>query len=269
MKHQATNASAAAHNRNAWDQLAKHKQRFTRAAKDEEFRNPLQILDGNGWLGGQIEGKQLLCLAAGGGRQAPLYATTGARVTVVDVSPDQLELDRIVAAERGLDIRTIETSMDDLTMFSVGEFDIVIHPVSTCYVPNVNAVYQQVSRVTAAGGLYISQHKQPVSLQASTTPINQGYPLAEPYYREGPLPAVTGSLHREEGTLEFLHRWDQLLGAMCRAGFFIEDLTEPCHAEPEAELGTFGHRSQYAPPYVRIKARRRADNQQMPMVWTP
>ena len=72
----------------------------------------------------------------------------------------------------------------------------------------------------------------------------------------GPLPAVTGSRHREEGTLEFLHRWEQLIGLMCRAGFVIEDLVEPMHSEPDAESGSFGHRSAFVAPYVRIKARR-------------
>ena len=33
-----------------------------------------------------------------------------------------------------------------------------------------------------------------------------GYELIESYYRDGPLPAVAGSLHREAGTLEYLNR---------------------------------------------------------------
>jgi hypothetical protein len=36
-------------------------------------------------------------LAAGGGRQSAIYATAGADVTVVDISPAMLELDRQVA----------------------------------------------------------------------------------------------------------------------------------------------------------------------------
>ena len=56
MNQRTNNAGAARHNREAWDQLAKHQQRFTRAAKDEEFLDPLSILDGNGWLGGNIHG---------------------------------------------------------------------------------------------------------------------------------------------------------------------------------------------------------------------
>jgi ubiquinone/menaquinone biosynthesis C-methylase UbiE len=246
------------HNRRAWDALVRQEQRFTRPARDEDFRDPLAAVDANGWLGPSISGKRVLCLAAGGGRQSALYAAAGAAVTVVDISPEMLALDSQVASERGLDLRVVQTSIDDLSMFSAAAFDIVIHPVSTCYVGDVVAVFRQVARVTVPGGIYVSQHKSPTSLQTSVQPSANGYELTEPYYRQGPLPEVVGSPHREPGTLEFLHRWDELIGGMCRAGFAIEDLIEPVHAKPDAERGTFGHRSQYVAPYVRIKARRTA-----------
>jgi SAM-dependent methyltransferase len=249
--------SAQAHNAQAWDGLVRQNQRFTRPAPDVDFVDPLRTVDPFGWLGSSIAGKRLLCLAAGGGKHGALYAAAGARVTVVDLSGEMLALDRAVAAERGLDIDIVQASMDNLAALPAGAFEIVIHPVSTCYVPDVLAVYREVARVTAAGGLYISQHKTPTSLQTEVLPGPRGrYELSEPYYRTGPLPPVVGSPHREPGTLEFLHRWEELLGGMCRSGFVIEDLHEPCHAKPDAELGGFAHRSQIVAPYVRIKARR-------------
>jgi hypothetical protein len=164
--------------------------------------------------------------------------------------------------------------MDDLSALRDASFDVVIHPVSTCYLPEVQPVFREVARVTTAGGLYISQHKTPQSLQAEQRPSGgQGYQLTEPYYRSGPLPPVVGSRLREEGTLEFLHRWEELVGGICRAGFVIEDLLEPLHAKPDAPTGEFGHRATYIAPYVRIKARRRSDaggqTQTKPRVWTP
>jgi SAM-dependent methyltransferase len=255
-------------NRRAWDDRVKGRMRFTRPAADDEFADPLKTLDGLGWLGGDVRGRRLLCLAAGGGRQGPLYAAAGADVTVVDISPAMLELDRQVAAERKLALRTVEASMDDLSMFAAGEFDVVIHPVSTCYVPDVEPVYREVARVTRGGGLYISQHKQPASLQASIEPSPRGYELREPYYRQGPLPPIAGSRLREEGTLEYLHRWEQLLGLLCRSGFAIEDLVEPLHADPGAAPGDFAHRCRYIAPYVRIKARRQGDAPRVD-VWKP
>src|SRR5207237_6317613 len=139
------------HNRRAWDEMAAKGQRFTRAAADNDFANPLATVDSIGWLGGDIRGKRLLCLAAGGGKHGPLYAAAGAVVTVVDLSPAQLELDRQVAAERRLQLRTVEASMDDMPMLQPGEFDIVIQPVSTCYLLEIRPMYQEVERITRAG----------------------------------------------------------------------------------------------------------------------
>lgn len=245
------------HNRRAWDALVHRGQAFTKPAADEDFVDPLRTVDQLGWLAEGVRGKNLLCLAAGGGKHGPLYATAGARVTVVDISPEMLRLDRHVAAERGIALRVIEASMDSMPMLAGAEFDIVIHPVSTCYVPHIAPVYREVARVLRPGGLYISQHKTPQNLQAEQTPLHgRGYELAEPYYRSGPLPAVHGSRLREEGTLEFLHRWEEIIGELCRSGFVIEDLVEPRHAAPDSAAGTFAHRASYIAPYVRIKARR-------------
>jgi hypothetical protein len=69
-----------------------------------------------------------------------------------------------------------------------------------------------------------------------------------------------------------LHRWEELLGGMCRAGFVIEDVLEPMHADEQAAIGSFGHRSRYVAPYVRIKARRTgnaATGEAATRLWTP
>jgi hypothetical protein len=167
-----------------------------------------------------------------------------------------LALDRQVATDRGLNVGTIEASIDDLSTLPASHYEIVAQPVSTCYVPDIVAVYRAVARVIVPGGLYVSQHKQPVSLQVETERLGYGYCLTDPYYRHGPLRSAAPSRLREAGTVEFLHRWEEMIGGLCRAGFVIEDLVEPCHAEEHAEPGSFGHRAMYVPPYVRIKARR-------------
>jgi SAM-dependent methyltransferase len=257
-------AIARQHNRRAWDALVTQQQRFTRPARDGDIAGSPATVAGDSWLEGGVAGRRVLCLAAGGGRQSAFYAAAGALVTVVDISPAMLALDRAVAAERGLNIRAVEASMDDLSCFRADEFEIVIQPVSSCYIPDVARMYREVARVIAAGGIYISQHKQPSSLQADVRASARGYELVEPYYRSGPLPPVANSPHREEGTLEFLHRWEELIGEMCRAGFMIEDLLEPVHADAQSAPGEFAHRSRYVAPYLRIKARRRAKPSSQP-----
>lgn len=245
------------HNRAAWDRLAKQQDRLAKPARDIDFDNPLKSVDGPGWLGNDISGKRVLCLAAGGGRQGPIYAAAGAIVTVVDISPSMLELDRIVAGQRNLPLTTIEASMDDLAAINNDAFDIVIQPVSTCYVPDVVPVYREIARVLCAGGIYISQHKQPTSLQTTIDAEQSGYRIEYPYYYSDPLPpSPKPNLIREDGTLEYIHRWEQLLGAMGRSGLVIEDMTEPMHAKPNAEASSFAHRCQFVAPYIRVKARR-------------
>ena len=248
-------------NRAAWDERVRRNDWYIDTAKDEDFLHPLKVADPVGWLGNVVN-RQILCLAAGGGRHGPLLAAAGANVTVVDLSPQMLELDRKVAADRGLSLTTVEASMDDLSSLKTAQFDAVIQPVSTCYVPDVRRVYAEIARVLDEGGVYVSQHKQPISLQASAGPVasQQLFVLKEPYQQTGALPAERdGCMHRESGTLEHLHRLGDLLGGLCRSGFVIEDVTEPDHSRPDAKPGTFAHRCRYVPPYIAIKARRTAE----------
>lgn len=245
------------HNRDAWNRMAANDHALTRVARDEEFQNPLKVVDASGWLPGGITGWNVLCLAAGGGRHGPLYAACGARVTVVDLSPAMLEHDRIVAEARKLQLRTIETSMDNLSMLSDGEFDLVIHPVSTCYLPRIDQVFREVARVTRGGGLYVSQHKQPTNLQASLETYTGQYVIEHAYYDSSPVasPATPTPL-REPQTREYVHSWSTLLGGICRSGFSIEDVSEPNHGKPDSLPGSFAHRCYHIAPYLRIKARR-------------
>jgi SAM-dependent methyltransferase len=243
-------------NRRAWDARVRARAAHTRLARPAELRDPVPVLDPEGWLG-PLHGARVLCLAAGGGLQSALLAAAGAEVTVVDLSAEMLAHDRRAAAEMGRTIRCVETTMEDLSPLADASFDLVLQPVSTCYVPDVRPVFRETARVLAPGGLYISQHKQPVNLQAAPQWAGGGYLITEPYDRTGPLHPLRGDwAHRETDCVEHLHRWEDLLGGLCRAGFSIEDVSEPRHPDIAATPGTFAHRSAYVPPYVKLKARR-------------
>ncbi|TWT72142.1 class I SAM-dependent methyltransferase [Crateriforma conspicua] len=276
-------------NRHTYDAMAAKKDPLCRPASDAELADPLSTVDPIGWLGGSIHGWRVLCLAAGGGRHSSLYSAAGAQVTVVDYSPAMLELDRQMAARHGHRVRIIETSMDDLAGLGDESFDLVVHPVSTCYLPDVSGVFREVARVTKPGGLYISQHKTPVSLQTSLRRGGGGsYEILHSYYRREPVPApehwsAAARRLREHGATEYLHRWEELIGGICRSGFVVEDLTEPMHADSTSAADSFADRCRFAAPYVRIKARRRTTTtgpnhraadaasspSTAPKIWTP
>ncbi|MCC6509183.1 MAG: class I SAM-dependent methyltransferase [Pirellulaceae bacterium] len=237
--------------------MARAGHKLTAPATKSELANSLKVIDGLGWLPGGIRSWKVLCLAAGGGRHGPLYASAGAEVTVVDLSPVMLERDRQVAAEHGLQVNTIQTSMDQLDMLPSAMFDLVVQPVSSCYLPTLDALFPEVARVTKPQGIYISQHKQPANLQASLDTYTGHYAIEHAYYDRRPVPpAVTPNLLREPGTQEFVHSWNDLLGGICRSGFVIEDVSEPSYGKSDALPGSFGHRCYFIAPYLRIKARR-------------
>ncbi|SFH85667.1 class I SAM-dependent methyltransferase [Planctomicrobium piriforme] len=258
-------------NQKAWDQLALANSQFAAVATDAECAQPLLTLDKRGWLPGSVKGLDVLCLAAGGGWQSILYAVAGARVTVVDLSEEMLNRDREQARLRNLDIRILQASMNDLSQLEAASFDIVHQPVSTCYVPKIREVYAQIARVLRQRGIYISQHKQPTSLQVVERDTRNRYVIGVPYYHGDPLPAVRDTAYREPGAVEYLHRWEELVGELCRAGFVIEDLVEPRRGDPKAKPGNFKHRGMFVAPYVRIKARRlnvREEETRSP-IWVP
>lgn len=258
-------------NQRAWDDLVRNQSQFARVATDDECIQPLVTLDSRGWLPGRVDGLNVLCLASGGGWQSILYASAGAKVTVLDLSPEMLALDEREAARRKLSVKTVLGSMDNLSQFEAGEFDIVHHPVSTCYIPRLADVYREVARVLRDRGLYISQHKTPTCLQIVERDLRNRYVLGISYYHTGPLPAVADNSYREPGAAEYLHRWEQLIGELCRSGFVIEDLVEPRRGNPQAKPGHFRHRGMFTPPFVRIKARRIAQRpaEEERTLWIP
>ena len=264
MMHHAERDAVLAHNARAWDRLASGGAALARPAADEAFADPRTWLGSGGptgrsWLPDRLDGLEVLCLAAGGGKHGPLYAAAGARVTVVDLSSAMLDLDRQVARERRIDMEILQGSMDDLSMVAAARYDLVIHPVSTCYVPDVRRVFMEVARVTKPGGRYVSQHKSPMSLQASVEPGMTGrYEFLHPQAGGEPLPPQPPSRLREAGTQEFIHALTSLLGGICAAGFMIEDVCEPDHTQPPAVPGSFAHRAAFGPPYIRLLARRTA-----------
>ena len=81
----------------------------------------------------ELKDLDILCLASGGGQQGPILAAAGAKVTVIDNSPRQLEQDCLVAMRESLDLTIIEGDMTDLSMFGDQTFDVIVHPVSNIF----------------------------------------------------------------------------------------------------------------------------------------
>ena len=122
----------------------------------------------------EMAGADVLCLAAGGGQQAPTFAAAGASVTVLDNSPKQLAQDRFVAERESLDLKTVQGDMRDLSAFADESFDLVFHPVSNLFVPEVRPIWNEAFRVLRSGGALLAGFLNPASTSStSSSPITR------------------------------------------------------------------------------------------------
>jgi SAM-dependent methyltransferase len=108
-----------------------------------------------------LEGLEVLCLASGGGQQGPILAAAGAKATVLDNSPKQLEQDRLVAVRHALPVTTVEGDMADLSIFSNQSFDLILHPVSNIFVPDVRPVWEAAFRILRREGVLLAGFLNP------------------------------------------------------------------------------------------------------------
>lgn len=233
-----------------WRALAGAGALYTRPMLDLDPSGAREWLDPDGWVG-ELEGRRVLCLAGGGGRESACFALLGAAVTVFDLSPEQLERDRAAAAHYGTRVETVRGDMRDLSALEGAGFDIVWHSYSINFVPDARAVFREVARVARPGGLYRLMCANPFALGATPRDWDgRGYALTQAYVEGAAVQAadeewVYESAPREQAPpgREYRHGLGTLLGGMAERGFRVLRATEDVstYPEPEAEPGTWPH----------------------------
>jgi len=200
------------------------------------------------------DGADVLCLASGGGQQGPTLAAAGAKVTVLDNSPGQLAQDRSVAKRDGLEIALVEGDMADLSMFSDQSFDLIVHPVSNTFVPDIRPVWKEAYRVLRRGGALLSGFTNPAAYLfdydlADRSGILQ-VKYALPYSDLSSLPAEERQRTIESQTpLEFSHTLEDQIGGQLDAGLRLTALFEDGYTEEANEPLT-----KYMPVFIATRA---------------
>ncbi|HEY4348767.1 MAG TPA: class I SAM-dependent methyltransferase [Gaiellaceae bacterium] len=251
-------------NLDRWTALRAAGAPFTRPWLDLDTETSRLRLDPDGKLG-EIRGRRVLCLASGGGQQAPAFALLGAEVTTLDLSPEQIERDREAATRYGCRIQAQEGDMRDLSRFGAASFDIVWHGYSLGFVPDAGQVFDQVARVLRPGGRYVFMCANPFVLGMGTADwAGDGYVLRQPYLDGAEVAFhdenwVAGSAASVPAPREFRHTLGALVEGLSENGFVLDALEESTHALPEAEPGSWEHFTTFAPPWLRLWCLHRPD----------
>ena len=172
----------------------------------------------------ELKGCKVLGLASGGGQQMPILTAAGAECTVLDYSEKQLESEKMVAEREGYTIELVRADMTRPLPFEDETFDMILHPVSNCYVEEVLPIWRECYRILKKGGRLLAGLDNGFNFLFNeddekeiihTLPYN---PLKNPELYEESIKNNWG--------IQFSHTLDEQIRGQIQAGFTLRDLYE-------------------------------------------
>ena len=254
---------------NVMDDIAKHNRERWNALADANVMHSIPFLDytrdkaadyvyGSGIVA-DVTGRKVLCLANGGGQASVAFGLLGAEVTVLDLSDVQLARDREAALHHGLEVKTVQGDMCDLSMFATSHFDLVWQPYSVNYSPTVEPVFREVARVLKTEGIYFVTFANPFAQALDGDSWDgTGYRLRglctdgediSHYHPIWEVEQPDGSTINVDRPHEFRHSLSTVLNSLAQNEFVLLQLKEwTRHADP-LEPGSWPHFTQAAAPW--------------------
>lgn len=165
-----------------------------------------------------MQGAKILGLASGGGQQIPIFAALGAQCTVLDYSQEQLRKEELVAQLEGYDVELVRADMSKPLPFADESFDLIFHPVSNCYVKELQPIWNECYRVLKKGGILLAG-----GTTASTTCLRMTMRAgccALPFDPALQPCAYEASVKNDWG-IQFSHTIEEEMDGQLRAGFTL------------------------------------------------
>lgn len=138
-------------------------------------------------------------------------------------------------------IETLEGDMVDLSRFREGQFRLIVHPVSNCFVPDIRPVWRECFRVLQPGGILLAGFDNPVrwlfddeQAKAGRLEVCRSVPWSDLAHATSVGKLET--LLKSGAPMEFGHTLADQIGGQLDAGFvltgFYEDRYNPPDADP-------------------------------------
>lgn len=200
-----------------------------------------------------LNGKNVLALACGGGQQAPVFVAHGANVTVTDYSDHQLASETYVAEREKYDINIVKADMSKDFPFLVDTFDMIFNPISNCYIESIQSVWQECARVIRKNGVLMMAFVKEEHFMFEPDFRNEDYLISRhslPFnpYRDFSEESKQKYIE-EHRPFAFSHTLTEQMGGLIEAGFEITNIYEDCDGG-----GLF---DKYMNSYVAVRAVRK------------
>jgi ubiquinone/menaquinone biosynthesis C-methylase UbiE len=203
------------------------------------------------WFG-EIKGKDVLCLASGGGQQAPILAAAGARVTSFDNSAKQLAQDRFVAERDNLEIRLEKGDAADLSRFADASFDLIFHPCSNSFISRLEPVWRECFRVLRRGGVMLVGFTKPEVFIFDEKSQDEGVLRVRHSLPYSDLESIDeqerAEVLKSGRPLEFSHTLEEQIGGQLAQGFIITGFYEDYWGNEEMVI------DKHMPGFVALKS---------------
>lgn len=251
--------SIRAYNSHAWDKAVERASQWTvpvtpaviAAAKQGNWQivlTPTKTVPRT-WFP-PLAGAEVLGLASGGGQQGPILAAAGARVTIFDNSAQQLAQDQYVAQREGLAITTMQGDMADLSVFANASFDLIVHPCSNLFVPDVRPVWREAFRVLRPGGVLLAGFCNPVIYLFDQALADEGVLQVRHKLPYSDLTSLSAEERQQyiddQQPLEFGHTLADQIGGQLDVGFVLTGFYEDTWADTTL--------ADYMPTYIATRA---------------
>jgi len=218
-----------------WDRNAEHWTAQVRDGKDlyrEVFNNPcfLDFLP-------DLDGRRVIDLGCGEGRNTRLFALRGALMTGIDLSPRLIKAARAVETAEPLGIEYHLGSFDDLKQFANETFDAAVSTMAFMDGPGFPEAAHAVYRVLQPGGALYFSVIHPCFCPRDSRWVTDSdgrvegklvtnYWLDQPYvdkWRFSCSPEDTEPF----AIMYFPYRMEDYINGLCEAGFRISRIREP------------------------------------------
>ncbi len=227
-------------NADAWDKHAEGGYEWTRPIFHERYAEACSgimkvyltptITTPLSWFPNITPETKVLGLASGGGQQGPIFQALGADVTIMDLSEKQLEMERLVADREAYAINIVKADMTEKFPFADGSFDLIFHPISNCYVKEIQGIWDECFRVLKKGGTLLAAFVKEEHFLFEPDFQNEDVLISRhslPYdsLKDDSNNVLQNKIQNRE-TLVFSHTLTEQIGGQIKAGFTILDLYE-------------------------------------------